>query len=58
MAGPGIAVGVVRGDEIVYLHGFGNRSQDAPLPVTPNTVLSDRISQQGIHRRPGGHAGR
>lgn len=36
---PGIAVGVVRGGEIVYLHGFGNRSQDAPLPVTPNTVF-------------------
>lgn len=36
---PGIAVAVVKGDEVVYLHGFGNRSQDAPQPVTPNTVF-------------------
>jgi len=36
---PGLAVAVVKGDRIVYLRGFGNRSQDGSDPVTPNTVF-------------------
>jgi len=36
---PGLAVAVVKGDRVVYLHGFGNRSQDVPGPVTPNTIF-------------------
>jgi CubicO group peptidase (beta-lactamase class C family) len=36
---PGLAVAVVRGDRVIYTRGFGNKSQDSPDPVTPNTVF-------------------
>ncbi|MGV8174893.1 MAG: serine hydrolase, partial [Methanothrix sp.] len=36
---PGLAVAVVKGDQVIYMHCFGNRSQDAPDPVTPNTIF-------------------
>ncbi|MFZ3147549.1 MAG: serine hydrolase [Methanothrix sp.] len=36
---PGLAVAVVKGDRVVYMRGFGNRSQDGPGPVTPNTIF-------------------
>jgi CubicO group peptidase (beta-lactamase class C family) len=36
---PGLAVAVVKGDQVVYINCFGNRSQDVPGPVTPNTIF-------------------
>jgi CubicO group peptidase (beta-lactamase class C family) len=36
---PGLAVAVVKGDSVVYMRGFGNKSQDVPGPVTPNTIF-------------------
>lgn len=37
---PGGAVVVVRGDEVVYLKGFGVREKDKPEKVTPDTVFA------------------
>ena len=39
MSVPGAAVVVVRGDEVVYLKGFGVREKDKPEKVTPDTVF-------------------
>ncbi len=36
---PGVAVVVVRGDQIVYLKGFGVRTQGQNQPVTPQTLF-------------------
>ncbi|MGH9834143.1 MAG: serine hydrolase [Blastocatellia bacterium] len=37
---PGAAVVVVRGDEVVYLKGFGVRDVNTKQPVTPDTVFA------------------
>jgi len=37
---PGSAVVVVRGDEVVYLKGFGVKDAGAKQPVTPDTVFA------------------
>jgi CubicO group peptidase (beta-lactamase class C family) len=37
---PGVAVIVVRDDEVVYLHGHGVREMGKKKPVTPDTVFS------------------
>jgi CubicO group peptidase (beta-lactamase class C family) len=34
---PGLAIAVVRGDQIIFLQGFGYRDVKAKLPVTPQT---------------------
>ena len=36
---PGVAVGVVQGDEVVFLQGFGVREMGLPAPVTADTLL-------------------
>ncbi len=36
---PGMAVAVVRGDEVIYLHCFGNKTQNGTDPITPNTIF-------------------
>ena len=36
---PGVAVGVVQGDEVVFLQGFGVREKGRPEPVTADTLL-------------------
>ena len=36
---PGMAIGVVRDGEIIYLEGFGYRDLDNKLPVTPKTIF-------------------
>ena len=36
---PGVAVAIVRPDEVVYLQGHGTRSLDAQQPVTPQTLF-------------------
>ena len=36
---PGAAVGVVQGDEVVFLQGFGVRELGRPEPVTADTLL-------------------
>jgi CubicO group peptidase (beta-lactamase class C family) len=37
---PGAAIVVVRGDEVVYLKGFGVRDVKSKQPVTPDTVFA------------------
>jgi CubicO group peptidase (beta-lactamase class C family) len=37
---PGLAVGVVESDQVVYLRGFGVRELGKPDPVTPRTVFA------------------
>jgi CubicO group peptidase (beta-lactamase class C family) len=36
---PGMAVVVVRGDEVVYLRGFGHADRETARPVTPETIF-------------------
>lgn len=36
---PGMAVGIVAGDELVYARGFGFRDLDTKAPVDPDTVF-------------------
>src|SRR2546425_10402244 len=36
---PGVAVGIVRSDEIVYLKGHGVRELRTADPVTPDTIF-------------------
>jgi CubicO group peptidase (beta-lactamase class C family) len=36
---PGLAVAVVRNDEVVYLKGFGVRERGGKEPVTPDTIF-------------------
>lgn len=37
---PGVAVAIVRGDEVVYMKGFGVRELGGKKPVTPDTVFA------------------
>jgi CubicO group peptidase (beta-lactamase class C family) len=37
---PGLAVTVVREDEVIYLEGFGYRDTEKRLPVTPGTLFA------------------
>jgi len=55
---PGVAVGIVTGDRLVYAKGFGVRSKSGGAPVDPRHRLSDRLAHQGIPRRHHGHHGR
>ncbi len=36
---PGLAVGLVEGDEIVYAHGLGVQSLETQVPVTPESLF-------------------
>ena len=55
---PGVAIGIVTGDRLVYAKGFGVRSKSGGAPVDPRHRLSDRLAHQGIPRRHHGHHGR
>jgi CubicO group peptidase (beta-lactamase class C family) len=37
---PGVAVGIVKDDELVYAEGFGYRDVENQLPVTPETLFA------------------
>lgn len=37
---PGVAIAIVRGDEVVYAKGFGLRDVKNNLPVTPDTLFA------------------
>ncbi len=37
---PGLAIGIVQGDALVYAEGFGCRDVEQQLPVTPNTLFA------------------
>jgi len=36
---PGLAIGIVQGDEIVYSRGFGVQSLETQVPVTPESIF-------------------
>ncbi|PRP90831.1 Beta-lactamase precursor [Enhygromyxa salina] len=37
---PGMAIAIVKNDELIYAHGFGVSDLDANTPVTPETVFA------------------
>src|SRR5882724_5560939 len=37
--GPGIGVGIVAGDKLVFAKGYGYRDYDKKLPITPATMF-------------------
>src|SRR2546430_7849416 len=38
--GPGIGVGIVVGDKLVFAKGYGYRDYEKKLPITPNTMYA------------------
>jgi len=36
---PGLAIGIVEGEQIIYLKGYGLRDVERKLPVTENTLF-------------------
>jgi CubicO group peptidase (beta-lactamase class C family) len=47
--GPGIGVGVVVGDKLVFAKGYGYRDYEKKLPFTPRHGLSDRLEHEAVH---------
>ena len=45
---PGIAIGIVRGDQVVYTQGYGV-ADDAGRAMTPDYALPDRIPGKSLH---------
>ncbi len=45
---PGVAVGIVKNDELVYAEGFGYRDIENQLPVTPETLFAIGSSSKGF----------
>ncbi|MFZ3051397.1 serine hydrolase [Methanothrix sp.] len=45
---PGMAVAVVRGNETIYLKGFGVRKINSTDPVTPNTIFQIGSTTKGF----------
>lgn len=37
---PGMAIAIVKGDRVIYTHGFGVSDMDTNTPVTPDTVFA------------------
>lgn len=37
---PGLAIAIVKDDEVIYSGGFGHRNIEGNLPVTPNTIFA------------------
>jgi CubicO group peptidase (beta-lactamase class C family) len=37
--GPGVALAVVKDNEVIYAQGFGERDKEQGLPVTPHTLF-------------------
>lgn len=37
---PGVAIGIVKDDEVIYAEGFGYRDVENELPVTPETIFA------------------
>jgi CubicO group peptidase (beta-lactamase class C family) len=55
---PGLALAVVKGDEIVHLQGYGVRDIETRTPITPNTLFAIASSTKaftcvGYPRHPG-----
>jgi CubicO group peptidase (beta-lactamase class C family) len=36
---PGLAIGIIKDNEVIFLSGFGRRDVDQNLPVTPHTLF-------------------
>ncbi len=37
---PGVGIAIVKGDQVIYAKGFGQRDMGQNLPVTPNTLFA------------------
>ena len=55
---PGLAVAIVKDDQVVYLRGFGTKHLGRNDPVDAHTVVHARVDEQGVHRDGAGFAGR
>jgi hypothetical protein len=53
---PGLALGVVRGNQVIYLKGYGVAGPDG-RSVTPQTPLISVRPHHGTHRRSIVHSG-
>ena len=59
---PGVAVGIVTGDQLVYAKGFGSSRKGGGDPVDAASAVPDRLDDQGVprhhacHRRRRGQA--
>ena len=49
---PGVAVGIVTGDRLVYAKGFGVRSKSGGAAVDPQTVFQIGSAAKGFRPRP------
>ena len=47
---PGVVVGVVADQELVWARGFGLADIDTGRPMAPDTRFSDGVAQQALHR--------
>src|SRR5512135_766034 len=45
---PGVAVGVIRGEDVLLCEGFGLRDREGQQPVTPNTLFAIGSSTKGF----------
>jgi CubicO group peptidase (beta-lactamase class C family) len=52
---PGMAIAIVKDDQVIFAKGFGVKRVGGTDPVDPNTVL-DWIHIQSVHIRSGGHS--
>ena len=55
---PGVAVGIVTGNRLVYAKGFGVRSKSGGAAVDPQHRVPDRLRRQGLPCHDHGHRGR
>jgi len=49
--GPGIGVGIVVGDKLVFAKGYGYRDYEKKLPFTPGTVCPIASNTKAVHGR-------
>jgi CubicO group peptidase (beta-lactamase class C family) len=47
---PGIGVGIVVNDKLVFAKGYGYRDYEKKLPFTPENTFSDCFEYKAVHR--------
>ena len=55
---PGVGVGIVVNDKLVFAKGYGYRDYEKKLPFTPGYDESHRVEYETVHCRRRRHAGR
>jgi CubicO group peptidase (beta-lactamase class C family) len=54
---PGIGVGIVVGDKLVFAKGYGYRDYEKKLPITAQTLYPNRVQHKTVHGDGRGHVG-